>query len=73
MKAFLQTLCIAFAGSCFYVHGAEYPPAIRPYAEFVEQCSTSPVDYVMGLFERYDVVILSERHHAEITQYDFIN
>lgn len=73
MKAFLQTLCIAFAGSCFYVHGAEYPPAIRPYAEFVEQCSTTPVDYVMGLFERYDVVILSERHHAEITQYDFIN
>jgi hypothetical protein len=27
----------------------------------------------MGLFEKYDMVILCERHHAETTQYDFIH
>ncbi len=29
-------------------------------------------DYVMGLFEKYDYVVLCERHHQDMTQYDMI-
>lgn len=31
------------------------------------------VDYVMGLFDNADIVILGERDHRDTTQYDFIN
>ncbi len=31
-----------------------------------------PVDYILGLFDRYDVVVLCERFHPEVSQWDFI-
>jgi len=43
-----------------------------PYAAFLRQRQAAPVDYVMGLFDRYDVVVLCEREHPEATQWDFI-
>lgn len=46
--------------------------AIEPYVNFLKKTKTSPVDYVMDLFNRFDIVILCERAHPEITQYDFI-
>lgn len=46
---------------------------IQPLVRQIEQCETSPVDYVMGLFEKYDVVVLGERDHNEMTQYQLIN
>ena len=47
-------------------------PKIEEYIDFIDDCHTSPVDYVMGLFDRYDVVILGERDHRDTTQYDLI-
>ena len=47
-------------------------PEIKPYVEFIEKCNTSPVDYIMGLFEKYDVVVLGERDHRDTTQYELI-
>ena len=47
-------------------------PKIEEYVDFINDCNTSPVDYVMGLFDRYDVVILGERDHRDTTQYDLI-
>ncbi|MEI6681136.1 MAG: RDD family protein [Bacteroidota bacterium] len=44
----------------------------KPYVRFLEKQNTAPVDYVMGLFEKYDVVVLCERAHPEMTQWDFI-
>ena len=46
---------------------------IKPYIEFIEKTNTSPVDYVMNLFEKYDVVVIGERSHMDMTQYDLIN
>jgi uncharacterized RDD family membrane protein YckC len=43
-----------------------------PYVAFLRQGQAAPVDYVMGLFDRYDVVVLCEREHPEATQWDFI-
>ena len=45
---------------------------IKPFANYIEQCNTSPVNYIMGLFEKYDVVVLGERSHRDMTQYDLI-
>ncbi len=44
----------------------------RPYTAFLKQGQATPVDYVIGLFDRYDVVVLGERMHPEGSQWDFI-
>lgn len=43
-----------------------------PYAAFLRQGQAAPVDYVIGLFDRYDVVVLCERPHPEASQWDLI-
>jgi hypothetical protein len=50
----------------------EFDPAIEQYVRFLENQRQSPVDYVLGLFEKADLVVLCERFHTEVTQYDFI-
>jgi len=50
-----------------------YNKAIDKYVQFLKSNNQSPVDYVMNLFGKYDIVILCERTHAEMTQYDFIH
>ena len=46
---------------------------IKPFVNYIEQCNSSPVDYIMGLFEKYDIVVIGERSHMDMTQYDLIN
>jgi hypothetical protein len=43
-----------------------------PYVAFLRQGQAAPVDYVIGLFDQCDVVVLCERIHPEATQWDFI-
>ena len=50
----------------------EFDPAITGYVRFLEQQHPLPVDYILGLFEKYDLVVICERAHAEVTQYDLI-
>jgi hypothetical protein len=45
---------------------------IKPYMEHIEAHGVAPVDYVMDLFRRHDVVILCEASHLETTAYDLI-
>jgi hypothetical protein len=72
-------VCLLLAGMGVYgesssnVGEISYKAEIAPYIDFLKKQSQKPVDYVMGLFEKYDMVILCERHHAETTQYDFIH
>ncbi len=47
-------------------------PKIKIYIDFIDNCHTSAADYVLHLFERYDIVILGERDHRDTTQYDLI-
>ncbi len=49
-----------------------FDPAIAGYVRFLERQHQSPVDYIMGLFEKNDLVVICERAHAELTQYDLI-
>jgi uncharacterized RDD family membrane protein YckC len=43
-----------------------------PYVAFLAREQVAPVDYVIDLFDRYDVVVLCERLHDEASQWDFI-
>ncbi|MFC1542212.1 RDD family protein, partial [Candidatus Latescibacterota bacterium] len=44
----------------------------EPYTAFLKQGQAVPVDYLVGLFDKYDVVVLSERLHPEGSQWEFI-
>lgn len=44
---------------------------IAPYVSFLEKQKEAK-DYIFNLFEKNDIVILCERAHPEMTQYDFI-
>lgn len=49
-----------------------YDRTIEPYVQFLKQQKQTPVDYLVGLFQIYDLVVLCERSHPEVTQYDMI-
>jgi len=50
-----------------------YSTDIESYVNFLKTTPHSdPVDYVMNLFEKYDIVVLCERDHREFTQYELI-
>lgn len=46
--------------------------SVEKYTDFLRQNKTDIKDYVFGLFKKYDHVILCERAHREMTQYDLI-
>jgi len=46
--------------------------AIDKYVQFLQQQKQTPVDYIVSLFKTYDLVVLCERSHPEVTQYDMI-
>ncbi len=45
---------------------------ILPYVQFLQKNSYSAKEYIMTLWDRYDIVIFCERIHGEITQYDLL-
>jgi hypothetical protein len=49
---------------------AESP--LKNYVNFLNTQNSSAKDYVIRLFEKYDIVVLCERYHQEMTQYDLI-
>jgi len=77
-KLALLMMCVLLAGvgvcggNFLNAGDIPYKEEIAPYVAFLKKQSQKPVDYVMGLFDKYDMVILCERHHPEATQYDFI-
>jgi hypothetical protein len=51
---------------------ADYNPAISRYVAFLKEQKQAPADYILALFQTNDLVVLCERNHAEVTQYDMI-
>lgn len=44
---------------------------INNYISFLQESHLSANDYIFSLFEENDFVVISDRHHAECTQYQF--
>ena len=47
-----------------------YALEIEPYVKFLKQSHLSPTEYIISLFDKHDIVIVCERHHAEASQYE---
>ncbi len=48
------------------------PDSIASYVSFVEKQDLSAKDYLLSLFDRYDIVVFCERTHDEFTQYELL-
>ncbi len=45
---------------------------IKEYVDFIQTQNTTAKDYVLSLYDNYDLVVLSERKHYEYSQYKTI-
>jgi hypothetical protein len=52
----------------------EYPDnrKVKPYIAFLKEHAQNPKEYLLSLFDQYDIVVLCEHLHPEDTQWDFI-
>lgn len=48
------------------------PDSITPYVSFIEKQDLSAKEYLLSLFDRYDIVVFCERTHDEFTQYELL-
>jgi hypothetical protein len=68
MKKLFLTLLAPF---CFYSCSvAQSEKTISPYTSFLSAGHESAKDYILNLFNTHDIVIVCERTHTEMTQYD---
>lgn len=61
-----------YTDSPLYASPRPTPHSVGRYVDFLKDNRKDINDYVMELFDKYDHVILCERHHQEMTQYDMI-
>lgn len=61
-----------YADEQLYVAPQPTSHSVKKYTDYLRQNRKDINDYVMELFKTYDHVILCERHHQEMTQYDMI-
>lgn len=60
--------------SVFSYSQSTYPKdSIKEFVNFLSNDKKlSPKEYIFKLYEQNDIIIISERHHADLTQYEFI-
>ena len=46
--------------------------SLKEHYDFLSTQKQSPKEYLLSLYENYDLILLCERYHAEMTQYDLI-
>ena len=68
----MKKIIIIFAAAMLVFACSGPKKEIEPYVNFLKKQNTSAKDYVLSLFENHDIVILCERLHAELTQYNLI-
>lgn len=71
-RLILLGITVLLVNTCTQDRSTQYHEALVPYVNFLRNKKQDPVDYIVKLFETNDVVILCERAHKEVTQYDFI-
>jgi hypothetical protein len=67
-----KIISLIFLLTIQFCFSQNYNPEISKYVDFLETQNVSAKDYILNLFEKYDIVVLCERHHGEMTQYDLI-
>jgi len=64
----LAFLTILLVGKTF----AQSNKELEPYVSFLNKQQLSAKEYILQLFDRYDIVVFCEREHDELTQYDLL-
>jgi len=73
MYRIILTLAAVLASGTVTARQVQGNDSIRPFVEYLANNNlTGPKEYVLKSFETYDIIILSERHHRELTQYELI-
>ena len=49
-----------------------YGKKVKPYADFLNSVQQSPKEYVLSLFEKYDMVVLEEGAHDALPEWELI-
>lgn len=70
MKKQLIIFCLILTNTSAFCQNTN--PELMKYVSFLETQNTSAKDYIINLWGQYDIVILCERFHGEMTQYDLI-
>jgi len=68
----LLTLLLSFLLTIHISYGQTVYSDIADYTAFLETQNTNAKDYILNLWNKYDIVVLCERNHGEMTQYDLI-
>ncbi len=64
---------LSFLGKSVYGQSIQASkPEIRPYVDYIKVNAKELIDYIVSLFDEFDVVVIAERDHRETTQWDFI-
>jgi len=66
------TLIVIFVACSTNEKQVKHSKEIKPYVDFLKNENTTAKDYIISLFEKNDLVIICERLHPELTQYDLI-
>src|SRR6516225_2405867 len=69
-KFFLLSFALSFLAPI--ISTCQTVSAVDSYTTFLESQNESAKDYILGLFNTHDIVIICERTHTEMTQYDLI-
>jgi hypothetical protein len=70
MRKQLIIFCLIFTNTFAFCQNIN--PELVKYVSFLETQNTSAKDYIINLWKKYDIVVLCERNHGEMTQYDLI-
>ncbi|MDD2716816.1 MAG: hypothetical protein PHW04_13060 [Candidatus Wallbacteria bacterium] len=54
------------------IKGETAEAMLAPYVDFLKKISSDPVEYMLSLFDKYQVVVFTEFLHPELTQYEFL-
>ncbi|HWB24894.1 MAG TPA: hypothetical protein VG738_05410 [Chitinophagaceae bacterium] len=71
MKKFAVLFFLA-AVSLYITANCQQAVSANTYTVFLENQHTSAKDYILNLFKDHDIVIICERTHTEMTQYNLI-
>ncbi len=70
MKKQLIIFCLILTNTFAFCQNINHE--LVKYVSFLETQNTSAKDYIINLWKDYDIVVLCERNHGEMTQYDLI-
>lgn len=69
MKKIFSLFVLLFAFQ-YVTSQMSHSKELEPYLSFLKQNHKPAKEYILSLFKDNDIVVLCERHHCDITQYD---